>query len=92
MRSGFPSGIADKQKQRNAAGIGRHGSLQPRRIAGQKRALAGKESEEAGRDEVIAEPLVFHGEQRRRHDDAHTVDGPQRLAQRIAGDKGARHA
>ena len=63
--------------------------LQPRCIAGKQQALAGKEGQESSGHAVVAQPLVFHGQQRGRHHECHAVDRPERFAQRSAGDEGA---
>lgn len=75
--------------KRDAADIGRHAGLKPRRIAGHQQGLAGQEGQEAGRYAIIAQPLVFHRQQRGGDHESHAVDRPERFAQRRAGDEGA---
>src|SRR5262245_25461918 len=66
---------------------GRTTSGQIHRRAGQQQALAYREHDVAGRNEILTLPEEMDGQQRARHDEASAVDAPGQAPQRVGRSK-----
>lgn len=81
-----------RRPQRDAATERWHARIQSCRSTGDEQAFAERKDQEPGGGKVVAAAEESHREQRGRDDDANAVDGPENLAQRVAGDKRATDA